>query len=129
MAASGPGAERYAAIVGPLGADVQVVGTEIGDAATRKLLRSVFVKGLAAAVTESLAAARAAGLEDQTRAEIATELEAATAATVTRLEEGSRRHALRRSHEMEAAVEMLDGLDVPSRVSAASRDWLRDLIE
>lgn len=127
MAASGPGADAYAELVTPLGARVDVVGAEIGAAATRKLLRSVFFKGLAAAVTESLAAARAAGLEEQTRAEIVRELVAADAETVTRLVEGSRLHAVRRGHEMAAAVELLGELGVPARVSAASRDWLHDL--
>ena len=37
--------------------DVEVIDGPIGAAATRKLLRSVFYKGLAAAVVEALAAA------------------------------------------------------------------------
>lgn len=127
MTASGPAADAFADLLVPLGAAVEVVGPEIGDAATRKLLRSVFFKGLAAAVTESLAAARAAGLEEQTWAEIARELSDADAGTVTRLVEGSRTHAVRRGHEMAAAVDLLEELGVPARVSAASRDWLKDL--
>ena len=127
MVASGPAAGRAAELLTVVGATVTVVDGPAGEAAGRKLLRSVFFKGLAAAVVESLEAARAAGLETETRAEIARELERATAATVDRLVDGSRRHAVRRSHEMAAAVEMLDGLGVPSRVSAASRDWLEQL--
>ena len=49
--------------------------------------------------------------------------------TVTRLVEGSKAHAVRRGHEMAAAVELLEELGVPARVSAASRDWLHDLEE
>lgn len=129
MAASGPAAARVAALLDPLGASVQVVGDRLGDAAARKLLRSVFFKGLGAAVVESVAAARAAGLEPETRAEIRRELADATEDLLDRLLEGSVKHAERRSHEMAAAVEMLDSLGVPSRVSAASRDWLRELDE
>ena len=44
--------------------------TEPGAAAARKLLRSVFMKGLAASCLESLRAARAAGCEDWMREEI-----------------------------------------------------------
>lgn len=127
MTASGPGAERTAALLGPLGATVTVVEGRIGDAAARKLLRSVFFKGLAAAVVESLEAARAAGLEDETRAEIARELDMADAATVERLVSGSLRHAIRRSHEMAAAAEMLEDLEVPPRVARASQEWLEQL--
>ncbi|SDL35429.1 3-hydroxyisobutyrate dehydrogenase [Nocardioides sp. YR527] len=126
MLASGPGAAEAARLLGAVGASVEVVDGEVGDAATRKLLRSVFYKGLAAAVLESLAAARAAGLEEETRAEIMRELDRASAATLDRLVDGSHRHAVRRSHEMAAAAEMLDDLGVPPRVARASRDWLED---
>jgi len=127
MTASGPGARRFAELMEPLGAHVTVLDGDAGEAAARKLLRSVFFKGLAAAVVESLEAARAHGLEDVIRAEIERELDDASAATVARLEDGSRRHAVRRSHEMSAAVELLGELGVPARVSAASRDWLDEL--
>src|SRR5262249_35090086 len=62
--ASGPGAARFAGLFGPLGMPVEVLGDDPGEAATRKLLRSVFHKGLAAAVTESLEAAERAGCEE-----------------------------------------------------------------
>ena len=73
--ASGPGAEAFAARLAPLGMPVEVIGPEPGAAATRKLLRSVFMKGLAATCLESLAAARAAGSEDWMRDEIASVLD------------------------------------------------------
>jgi 3-hydroxyisobutyrate dehydrogenase-like beta-hydroxyacid dehydrogenase len=127
MAASGPAAEAFARVMRRLGATVDVITGPVGAAATRKLLRSVFAKGLAAAVVEALAAARAAGLEDWLYADIAQELTRADAATLDRLVAGSRAHAARRVHEMEAAAELLDALGVPARVSRASRDWLRDM--
>ena len=51
------GAARFAELFEPLGMPVEVVGPEAGDAAGLKLLRSVFMKGVAAAALESLAAA------------------------------------------------------------------------
>jgi 3-hydroxyisobutyrate dehydrogenase-like beta-hydroxyacid dehydrogenase len=128
MLVSGPGAARYAELLAPYGARVEVLAGPAGEASQRKLLRSVFFKGMAAAVTEALHAARAAGLEDWMRDLIASELDAADAAFGRRLEEGSYRHAVRRAEEMAATTELLDALGVPSRISAASRDWLRDLI-
>ncbi|WP_238011779.1 DUF1932 domain-containing protein [Dactylosporangium sp. AC04546] len=127
MTASGPGAEPFAAAVRTFGATVDVLPGPVGVAATRKLLRSVFYKGLAAAVVEALAAGRAAGLEDWLAGNIAEELVRADAATLERLVTGSRVHAVRRTHEMEAAAELLDSLGVPGRVTRASRDWLKDL--
>jgi 3-hydroxyisobutyrate dehydrogenase-like beta-hydroxyacid dehydrogenase len=127
MTASGAAARAYADALAPFGATVTVIEGPLGAAATHKLLRSVFYKGLAAAVVEALAAARAAGLEDWLRGNIVEELTRADESTVDRLVEGSRRHAVRREHEMAAAAELLDDLGVPARVSRASRDWLADL--
>jgi 3-hydroxyisobutyrate dehydrogenase-like beta-hydroxyacid dehydrogenase len=109
------------------GATVEVLAGPAGAAATRKLLRSVFYKGMAAAVVEALLAARSAGCEDWLREHIAGELTAADGSTLTRLEEGSYRHAVRRAHEMAAACELLGELSVPPRVARASQLWLEDL--
>lgn len=124
MLASGPAAARFAQLLTPLGADVTVLDAPAGEAAQRKLLRSVFFKGMAAAVVEALTAARAAGQEDWLRANIGAELAAADAKTVTRLEEGTRRHSRRRAAEMRAATDMLGELGVPADVSRASVQWL-----
>jgi 3-hydroxyisobutyrate dehydrogenase-like beta-hydroxyacid dehydrogenase len=129
MTASGPAAESFAEALRPYGASVSVLAGPIGSAATHKLLRSVFYKGLAAAVLEAVAAAEAAGLSGWLRQNIAVELARADAATLERLLTGSRTHAVRRVHEMEAAERLLDDLGVPPRVTRASRDWLRDLTE
>ena len=127
MVSSGPAAQAVSRILGACGATVDVMDGPAGTAATRKLRRSVFYKGMAAAVIEALAAARAAGCEDWLREHIAAELSAADHSTLARMEEGSHRHALRRSHEMAAASELLAELDVPSRVARASQLWLEDL--
>ena len=127
MLASGDAAERVAAILGPLGASVEVLPGDPGLAAARKLLRSVFFKGLAAAVVEALEAARAAGCEDWLRENIIDELTAAGPATVDRLVTGTHRHAVRRAAEMSAAADMLTELGVPPLTAAASRDLLERL--
>jgi 3-hydroxyisobutyrate dehydrogenase-like beta-hydroxyacid dehydrogenase len=96
-------------------------------AASRKLLRSVFFKGLAAAVVEALEAASAAGCEDWLRDNIVDELDRADSSTVDRLVRGSHRHAVRRTAEMAAATQMLTELGVPPSIAAASRDLLARL--
>jgi 3-hydroxyisobutyrate dehydrogenase-like beta-hydroxyacid dehydrogenase len=127
MLVSGPAAEVFASILRPLGAPVTVLAGPAGTAATRKLLRSVFYKGLAAAVTEALEGGRAAGCEDWLRADIGQVLAGASAAMVDRLEEGSIRHAVRRAGEMQAAGDLLDELGVPARIARASQAWLAQL--
>ncbi|NVI92232.1 DUF1932 domain-containing protein [Actinomadura sp. BRA 177] len=124
---SGDGAARVAEIITPLGAEIQVMDGAAGLAAERKLLRSVFFKGLAGSVVEALEAARAAGCEDWLRANIVAELAAAGEHTVERLVTGTYKHAVRRAAEMEAAATMLDEMDVPNPMAAASRDLLRRL--
>ncbi len=127
MLASGPGAGELACVLGALGATVNVLPGPPGAAATRKLLRSVFYKGLAAAVTEALRAGRAAGCEEWLRGDIGQVLASASPATVDRLEEGSVRHARRRADEMMAAGDLLDELGVPPRIARASQGWLQQL--
>ncbi|WP_436529288.1 DUF1932 domain-containing protein [Actinoplanes sp. HUAS TT8] len=127
MTVAGPAAPRFAEILGGLGADVTVLDGPVGTAATRKLLRSVFYKGLAAAVVEALTAARATGLEEWLRGNIAAELTKADAATLDRLVEGSSKHAVRRREEMAAATELLTDLGVTPRIAPAARDLLDEL--
>jgi 3-hydroxyisobutyrate dehydrogenase-like beta-hydroxyacid dehydrogenase len=122
--ASGPGAQAFANVLGPLGMPVEVLSDRPGDAATRKLLRSVFMKGLAASALESLRAAEAAGqaswLEEEIAAVVGEPL-------LERLVEGSRRHAARRVDEMQAARELLLELGVEPRIAAASAAVLAEL--
>src|SRR4051794_6900356 len=106
---------------------VEVVGEEPGQAAVRKLLRSVFMKGMAAAAIEALSAAAAAGCEDWLREEIAAALSSADPALLERLETGSRKHAARRVHELEDASALLRELGIEPRVSDAAAGWLKEL--
>ena len=121
MMASGNGAERYAGLLTPLGAGIEVLAGPAGLAASRKLLRSVFYKGMAAAIVEALEAARAAGDEQWLREHIAAELTAADARSVERILDGTARHAARRAAEMEAAADMLAELGVRPVMADASR--------
>jgi len=127
MLASGAAAARTAELLRRLGASVEVMDGDAGLAAERKLLRSVFFKGMSAAVVEALAAGRAAGCEEWLREVIVTELTAAGASTVDRLVTGTHRHSVRRTAEMAAAAEMLGELGVPSDVAVAARDQLARL--
>jgi 3-hydroxyisobutyrate dehydrogenase-like beta-hydroxyacid dehydrogenase len=124
MLATGVAAEIVANSLTTFGAAIEVMTGDAGLAAERKLLRSVFFKGMSAAVVEALTAARAAGCEDWLRKIIVDELTSANAATVDRLVDGSVKHAVRRTHEMAAAAEMLGELDVRADVASAARDQL-----
>lgn len=128
MFLAGAGAERLAPILRRFGTPVDVVGPTAGDAAARKLTRSVFFKGMSAAIWEALEAARAAGVEEWLRADIARTLSEANAATLERIVEGTRRHARRRAHEMTDAAALLDQLGVPSTIARATAASLERVV-
>jgi 3-hydroxyisobutyrate dehydrogenase-like beta-hydroxyacid dehydrogenase len=122
--ASGAAAPAFAALFEPLGMPVEVVSAEAGDAAALKLVRSVFMKGLAAAVVESMHAAeaigRAAWLEQEIEAMIGRSF-------LERALEGSRKHAVRRVDEMEAARDLLLELGVEPLIATACAAQLAEL--
>lgn len=126
LIASGDGASRVSRALDGVGAPVELLAEPVGAAAGRKLLRSVFMKGLAAAVVEADAAGEAAGcpqwIQEQMGGEIGPEL-------VARLLEGTRAHAGRRTREMQSCRAYLDELGTPAPVVDASLQWLRRLDE
>ena len=122
--ASGPGAAAFAGLFEPLGMPVEVLSERAGDAAALKLVRSVFMKGLAAAVVESMQAAEIAGQAEWLAKEIAGMV---GRPYLERALEGSRKHAARRVDEMEAARDLLVELGVEPRIASASAAQLAAL--
>ena len=129
MLVSGDGARRYAQVLAGFGVTVDVLDGPPGAAISRKLLRSVFWKGVAAAVVEAVEGAEAAGVGDWLRRDIAAELARFAASDLEVFLTGSRQHARRRTAEMAAAAQQLADLGVPSRVAAAARDQLAALAD
>ncbi len=111
LVVSGDGARRAAELFGTIGAPVEDIAGEPGDASRRKLLRSSFMKGLGALIVESVAIGRAAGAEEWVREQIAGELSTGRSA-VERLHDGTVKHADRRGIEADAAVCLADELGV-----------------
>jgi 3-hydroxyisobutyrate dehydrogenase-like beta-hydroxyacid dehydrogenase len=122
--ASGEGARAFAEALEPLGMPVDVVSARAGDAATLKLLRSVFMKGLAASAIESVRAADAVGHAEWLKQEIAAVI---GRPLLDRLLVGSHAHAMRRTEEMAAARELLLELGIEPRIASASADLLGGL--
>ena len=126
--ASGDGAERFAAAFERFGMPVTSVGPEPGAAAARKLARSVFMKGQAAAIGEALEAAERLGCEEWLYAQHREHAR------------GRRRRGWCAGWSRAAASTpgggwtrwpppsaMLEELGVEPRVAAASEAWLRSL--
>jgi 3-hydroxyisobutyrate dehydrogenase-like beta-hydroxyacid dehydrogenase len=125
--ASGRAAARFVEIVRPLGMPVEHDGDVAGQAATRKLLRSIVMKGLAGVLRESMEAARRAGLADETWSNVVDQLSNADEPLLRRLAEGPAAHATRRVEEMEAAEQLLVELGVEPTMTRATVASLRQL--
>jgi 3-hydroxyisobutyrate dehydrogenase-like beta-hydroxyacid dehydrogenase len=128
LLASGPGAEIVASFFSDrAGSEASAIPGPMGAAAGRKLLRSVFMKGLAAVVIEADEAARIADAEDWLRDQMAAELGPDGSALIERLITGTRAHAERRLHEMEDTSAYLEELGSPRDMSTAATAWLARL--
>ena len=128
---SGSGAERFVDYFRVFGMPTSVVSDTAGDAAARKLVRSVAMKGLAAVMIEAMQAAEAAGCGEWLWQNIADEISGADEKFLARLVKGTHAHGLRRLHEMEASTELLASLGVEPIMTASTtenlhrvlRDW------
>jgi 3-hydroxyisobutyrate dehydrogenase-like beta-hydroxyacid dehydrogenase len=127
--AAGEGASRYVDLFGSLGVPVEQVGDEPGDAAQRKLLRSVMVKGLAAVAIEAMRAGEKAGCGDWLWDNLVRQISVADETLLARLVRGTERHAERRLHEMEACAAMLEELGVDPLLTRATVESLRRIPE
>ncbi len=127
--AAGDGAAAFERMFVPLGMPVEVVGETAGEAALRKLLRSVMMKGLAALLIEAMRAGRAAGVGDWLWRNMVDQLAAADEALLARLVAGTRTHAVRRLHEMEAAGSLLADLDVEPVMTRSTVESLRRMLD
>lgn len=125
---SGAGSSVAAEAFRELGAAVEDLGGEPGEAATRKLVRSGWMKGLGALIVETVEAGEAAGLGDWARAQIAAEL-ADGEASAERLHASTLKHAARRSREMADATAQLEDLGVLPIMSRATTALHEQLAE
>lgn len=124
---SGAGADELLSVLTGWGIPGTSAGGEAGVAAELKLLRSVFMKGLAATVLESVTAAGAVGAGDWIIDQIASELGPSGHSLVARLLEGSRLHAVRREEEMRQARSFLESLGAAHPMTDGTIEWLHSL--
>ena len=125
--ASGPGAKQMQQKLERLQLDFSFLSENVGDASTRKLLRSIVYKGIAAVICEAMEAGKAFGLEKYIREQISSVI-GGNDALIDRFVEGSYSHAERRIYEMEAVIQMLEEKGLQPLMSAAARDNLEKLL-
>jgi len=116
----GPAAEAVAPMLSQLGFSTSPAGSEIGRASAVKLSRSIFVKGLEAIVTESLASARHYGVEDEVLASLSNTIPHPDWRGLARyLLSRPLVHGKRRSEEMVEAAKMLLAADLDASMTCA----------
>lgn len=124
---SGSGAARFAALFEATGASVEVAEGPAGNAAAHKLLRSVFMKGLAGIVIESLRAAEYIGAAQWLRQQMINEMSGDADYLIGRLVEGSQAHAGRRAHEVGDTADYLRSIGQRTWMTEATKKWLEEL--
>lgn len=102
---SGKGSAQAAQHLATVGTHAEDLGGEVGEASGRKLLRSIFMKGLAALIDETLTIGIAAGHEEWVRKQIAGVLQGGEK-PLDRLATGIQIHAERRSAEVEDSLSL-----------------------
>lgn len=118
---SGPGSNEAAAYLGLLNARPDVLSDEVGEASRRKLLRSIFMKGLAALVHEVVEVGSAAGEDGWVREQMANALVGGHD-TVNHLDRGIRIHARRRSHELADSLALIGDYPGTGLMASAARE-------
>ena len=118
--ASGTGAEKVASVMGEFGMPIDVVAGEAGVAAGHKLVRSVVMKSLAAALIESVRASDALGIARPSWDNLVGQLGALNEEFLIRLIDGTGTHHVRRREEMQAAFDLLTELGVEPAMTTAT---------
>ena len=126
--ASGPGAKNLMEKLLPYQLNIDFLSDTIGDASTRKLLRSIVYKGVAAVICEAMEAGKSFGLEAYIRGQISSVI-GGNDELIDRFVEGSATHAERRIHEMEAVSEMLMHKKIEPLLSIAAKNNLKKLLK
>ena len=127
--ASGPHATEFRDRLTPHGMVIRVVGAAPGDASAMKLIRSVFTKGMAAILLESMEAARRRNVLDEMAGDIASTFdEIPFGKVIHRYINGTAMHCERRLHEMKECLELLHEMGSADRSTRATIATLRDLV-
>ena len=119
--ASGNGAEALRDAMTPYGMKIDLAGEKPGAASAIKLIRSIYMKGVAALMVEMLRTADAYGVTEEVVSSVAATMDGTPfIPTLNRLVTGTAIHCTRRASELKGSVELVEeaGLD-PEIVLAA----------
>ena len=128
ITASGNGAERFKALMTPYRMNITLAGEKAGAASAIKLIRSIYMKGIAALMIEMLQAADAYGVADTVVASIGESMDQIPFTShLDRLVKGSALHCTRRAAELKGSIAMLAEAGLASDMTQAAKHCLEAL--
>lgn len=128
ITASGNGAAKFHEVMTPHGMKITLAGEKAGAASAIKLVRSIFMKGIASLMVEMLQAADAYGVSDEVVASIGKSMDNIPFTShLDRLVTGSALHCTRRAAELKGSVAMLSEAKLSSEMTTAAKHRLEAL--
>lgn len=122
ITASGNGAKAFYDAMSQHGMRITCVEGEAGAASAIKLIRSIFMKGIASLMIEMLQAAEAYNVNDEVVSSVAKSMDGiAFTDHLNRLVTGTAIHAKRRAAELKGSIQMLDECGIDNTMTIASK--------
>jgi 3-hydroxyisobutyrate dehydrogenase-like beta-hydroxyacid dehydrogenase len=129
ITASGNGAKQFHDMMTPFGMKITLAGDKAGAASAIKLVRSVFMKGVAALMIEMLQASDAYGVSDEVIASVGESMdESSFTSNLDRLVTGSAIHCQRRAAELKGSITMLEDKGIGAEMTVATKRKLENLV-
>jgi 3-hydroxyisobutyrate dehydrogenase-like beta-hydroxyacid dehydrogenase len=125
LVVSGKGARQFTDILNKYNMKIKYYGEEPGNASAIKMFRSIFMKGIAMLLLETIVASHEYGMEDDVWDSI---LETLTGSYPERINQWITRtviHSERREHEMGEVVSLLKELETDNLMSLATKNKMR----
>lgn len=122
ITASGNGAQRFYELMTPYGMRITLAGEQPGAASAIKLVRSIFMKGVAALMLETMQAADAYGVADEVVSSLSRSLDGIPfEAHLDRLVTGTALHCTRRAAELKGSIAMQEEAGLASEMVPAAK--------
>ena len=122
ITASGNGAAKFHEVMTPYGMKITLAGEKAGAASAIKLVRSIFMKGIAALMIDTMQAADAYGVSDEIVASLSKSLDGIPFQNhLDRLVTGTALHCTRRAAELKGSVAMQEEAGLNPEMTLASK--------
>ncbi len=122
ITASGNGAIQFKECMEPYGMRITLAGDRPGAASAIKLIRSIYMKGIAALMIEMLQAADAYQVSNEIICSIAESMDSTPfVPTMNRLVTGTAIHCTRRAAELKGSIQLLEDAELNPEIVVASK--------